>query len=186
MSKNPFILWLMGPTSAGKTTVGKLFVDHMREAGTPAIQYDGNEVRNFFGPTMGFQPEDRLRAVSTCVHLANTATKAGLNVVVSALTAKDDAREYVRENIRNLTLVYLKCRMEVCFERDSHGLYRKAREGLVDPKTVIGLDTPYVAPTNPDITLETDKFSPEESVEYLKDWLRNAGYDLPITKGTAR
>ena len=102
MNNTPFILWLMGPTSAGKTTIGRLFVDHIRKAGTSAIHYDGNEIRDFFGPSLGFQPEDRLRAVSTCAYLANKSAEAGLNVVVSALTANNDARRYVRKNVHNL------------------------------------------------------------------------------------
>lgn len=178
MNESPFILWLMGPTSAGKTTIGRLFVAHIRNAGTPAIHFDGNEVRHFFGSALGFQPEDRLRAVSTCAYLANKSAEAGLNVVVSALTANEDARKYVRENVRNLTLAYLQCPKEVCIERDSHGLYKKARKGEVDPDTVIGLDRPYVSPRSPDIILETDKLSPQESILKLKNWLLDAGYDL--------
>ena len=99
MSKKPFVLWLMGPTSAGKTTIGKLFVEDMRTSDIPSIHYDGDEIRSFFGDALGFRPEDRLRAVSTCAHLAITAAEAGLNVVVSALTANDDARNYIKENV---------------------------------------------------------------------------------------
>ena len=169
----------MGPMSAGKTTIGKLFVDHIRKAGVPAIHYDGNEIRDFYGPSLGYQPEDRLRTATTCVYLANKSAEAGLNVVVSALTANDDARRLVRENVRNLVLSYLECPKEVCFERDVHGLYRMAREGKVDPDTVIGFDSPYVPPSDPDIVLETAVLSPDESVARLKNWLKDAGYDLP-------
>jgi adenylylsulfate kinase len=169
----------MGPTSAGKTTIGRLFVDHIRKAGMPAIHFDGNEVRDFFGSSLGFQPEDRLRAVSTCAYLANKSAEAGLNVVVSALTANEDARQFVRKNVRNLVLSYLKCPMEVCFERDARGLYRMAREKKIEPDTVIGLDSPYVPPSDPDIVLETAVLSPDESVKRLMNWLKKAGYNLP-------
>lgn len=178
MNKKPFVLWLMGPTSAGKTTTGRLFVDNMRDAGIPAIHYDGDEIRSFFGDTLGFRPEDRLRAVSTCAHLASKAAEAGLNVVVSALTANDDARAFVRENVPNLVLGYLQCPIDVCIERDSRGLYRKVREGKVDPKTLIGLDDPYNAPQDPDIIIDTSVHAPEESVEVMKRWLSESGYDL--------
>ena len=169
----------MGPTSAGKTTIGKLFVDHIRTAGTPAIHFDGNEVRDFFGSSLGFRQEDRLRAVSTCAYLANKSAEAGLNVVVSALTANDDARQFVRKNVHNLVLSYLKCPKEVCFERDALGLYRMAREGKVDSDTVIGFDSPYVPPSDPDIVLDTAVLSPDESVESLKTYLKNTGYNFP-------
>ena len=178
MNKKPFVLWLMGPTSAGKTTTGRLFVDDMRATGIPAIHYDGDEIRSFFGDALGFRPEDRLRAVSTCAHLANKAAEAGLNVVVSALTANDDARTYIRKNVPNLVLTYLKCPINVCIERDSRGLYRKAREGKVDPKTLIGLGKPYSVPNDPEIIIDTSTHAPEESIVVLKKWLMEAGYDF--------
>ncbi|NQU56710.1 MAG: adenylyl-sulfate kinase [Rhodospirillales bacterium] len=178
MNKKPFVLWLMGPTSAGKTTTGKRFVEEMRAANIPSIHYDGDEIRSFFGDTLGFRPEDRLRAVSTCAHLANKAAEAGLNVVVSALTANDDARAYIKENVPGLVLTYLKCPIDVCIERDSRGLYRKAREGKVDPKTLIGLEKPYAGPADPDIVIDTSELAPEESVEKLKGWFLNSGYNF--------
>jgi len=186
MNKGPIIFWIMGPTSAGKSTIGQLFAESLKDDDVPAIHLDGNVMRNLFGSKLGFSPQDRLLATSTLVQLANMIADAGLITIVSALSAHEDARQLVREKVNNLVLVYLKCPMEICFERDSLGLYRKAREGIIDPKTMIGLNSPYVAPTNPDITLETDKLSPEESVEHLKDWLRNAGYGLPLTKGAGR
>ena len=60
-----FVLWLMGPTSSGKTTVSNALVAQLRAAGTPIIHFDGDEVRDLFGDNLGFKPEDRLRVVST-------------------------------------------------------------------------------------------------------------------------
>lgn len=184
MTNNTFVLWLMGPTSAGKTTIGRLFVEEMRAADSPAIHYDGDEIRSFFGKMLGFRPEDRLRAVSICAHLANKASEAGLNVVVSALTANDDARVFIRENIPNLVITYLKCPISICIERDSRGLYRKAREGKVDPKTLIGLDKPYAPPDCPDIVIDTSEHVPDESIMVLKKSLMVAGYDFCVPTGT--
>lgn len=178
MSNRPFVLWIIGPTSAGKTTIGKSFVEDMRTADIPSIHYDGDEIRSFFGDALGFRSEDRLRAVSTCAHLAIKAAEAGLNVVVSALTANDDARNYIKENVPNLVLTYLKCPIDVCVERDSRGLYRKVREGEIDRKTLIGLDKPYAAPDDPEITIDTSKHNPEESILAIKKSLTEAGYNL--------
>ena len=168
----------MGPTSSGKSTIAQLLADTLRCDDVPAIHFDGNVVRSFFGPNLGFTREDRLRGATTCVRLANMVADAGLNVVVSALTANNDARDFVNKNIPNLTLVYLDCPIEICIERDSLGLYRKAKTGEIDPKTLIGLTEPYPPPPNPDITLRTDKLSPEESVARLRSWLTDAGYDV--------
>ncbi|MDC0189701.1 adenylyl-sulfate kinase [Rhodospirillales bacterium] len=173
MSRDTFVLWLMGPTSAGKTTTGKLFADKMREESIPTIHYDGDEIRAFFGKDFGFRKEDRLRAVSVCAHLANKASDAGLNVVISALTANEDAREYIRKNVPNLVLTYLSCPIDICIKRDSRGLYRKAREGKINSNTLVGLDSPYPPPNNPNIVIDTSKHIPEESIAIIRNWLRN-------------
>src|SRR5512147_3083205 len=101
------VLWLLGPTSAGKTTLGTRVVAELRNEGIPAILFDGDEVRALFGSGHGFDADSRLRVVSVLVHLANKAADAGLHVVVAALTAGQDAREYIRANVRNLTVGYV-------------------------------------------------------------------------------
>ena len=176
MKKNPFVLWLMGPTSAGKTTIGRLFVEDMRTTQIPAIHYDGDEIRAFFGETLGFRPEERLRAVSTCAQLGKKANEAGLNVVISALTANADSRSYIKNNVPNLVITYLTCPIDICIQRDSRGLYRKARQGTVDPKTLIGLDSPYEPPINPDIVIDTSKHTLEQSIAIIKTWLKKDGH----------
>ena len=177
MHNETFVLWVMGPISAGKTTTGQNFVKDMRAANIPVIHYDGDEIRSFFGETLGFGPEDRFRAVATCAHLANKSSEAGLNVVISALPANDDSRAFIRKNIPNLVLTYLMCPIDICIQRDSRGLYRKAREGKIDSKTLIGLDNPYPAPDNPDIVIDTSKETPDESILILKNGLKNKGFE---------
>jgi adenylylsulfate kinase len=176
MTRPGFVLWLLGPTSSGKTTIGRVFVDRMRELDVPAIHYDGNEIRSLIGPDLGFAPGDRLRAVSACLHLANKASDAGLAAVVSALTANEDARRFVREYGRNLTIGYLECSIEVCAQRDSLGLYAKARRGEIDPDTLIGFKAPYVPPRDPDIVLDTERKPPEYNVSILEKHFRNNGF----------
>jgi len=80
MHNETFVLWVMGPTSAGKTTTGQHFVRDMRAANIPAIHYDGDEIRSFYGETLGFGREDRFRAVATCAHLATNHLRQGLTL----------------------------------------------------------------------------------------------------------
>ena len=176
--KNNFVFWILGPTSSGKTTIGKMLVKEMRDNNIPAIHYDGDEIRSFFGKTLGFEAQDRLRAVSICAHLANKASDAGLNSVVSALTANDDARDYISNNVSNIILIYLKCPIEICIKRDSRGLYQGVKEGKIDSKTVVGLDEPYPPPSNPDLIIATNENTPEESVKIIKKWLTIKGYNI--------
>ena len=83
-------------------------------------------------------------------------------------------RDLARKKFERFVEVYVRCPLEVCMRRDVKGLYRKALEGVV--KTLPGLQTPYEEPRNPEITVDTDRLSPEESVETVLDGLRSLGY----------
>lgn len=170
-NKKKAIVWIMGPTSAGKTTLANEVLHVLRKKGFCVIHYDGDEVRDFFGPDLGFNCENRLRVVSTLVYLANKALDAGLNVIVSALTANSDARHFVCKNAKNLILVSLECRTETCIRRDRKGLYAQALKGEIN--TVIGLNSKYDAIENPDIVIDTDTKSKEESVRDLIEQLNS-------------
>ena len=114
----------------------------------------------------------------SCGYLANKASDTGLNVVVSALTANDDARDYISDNVSNIILISLECPIEICIKRDSRGLYQGVKEGKIDPKTVIGLDEPYPPPSNPDLIIATNENTPEESVVIIKNYLIRMGYNI--------
>ena len=154
------VLWLLGPTSAGKTTLGLRTIAELRKQGVPAILFDGDEVRDWFGADLGFGRDSRLRVVSILVHLANKAAEAGLQVVVAALTAGEEARDHVRANVRNLTVGYVACSIETCAQRDPKGLYRKAVDGEID--TLIGYNGEYRPPEDPDLVLDTETQSVDE------------------------
>ena len=77
-----FILWILGPTSSGKTTIADLLLKKLRHSNKIGMHFDGDEVRNFFGPDHGFASSDRLRVVETLVHLANKALESGVNAVI--------------------------------------------------------------------------------------------------------
>jgi len=154
------VLWIIGPTASGKTTLAKELEAKFQENNILTLHYDGDEVRDFFGPDHGFGEKDRLMVVKTLVHLANKAVGAGVNVIVSALTANEDAREYVKQHTKKLVLVYLECSIEKCMERDFKGLYKRAVDGDVD--TVIGFNTEYVPLIGADIVLNTEDKSVDE------------------------
>lgn len=154
------VLWLMGPTSAGKTTLALRVVNNLRKNGIPAICYDGDEIRALFGRGLGFSMENRFLVVSALVHLSNKATEAGLHVVVAALTAGKEARDHVRENVRNLTIGHVCCSINTCVQRDPKGLYKKAIRGEIN--TLIGYNVDYAPPDNPDFTFNTERYPVEK------------------------
>ncbi len=164
----------MGPTSSGKTTIAEHFVHEMRKQNHRVIHFDGDEIRNFFGKEFGFKPENRFLVVKTLAYLANKSTEAGTNVVVSALTAHFDARDYVCRNVNNLIVGYVVCPIEVCAERDPKGLYRKAKLGEIT--TLIGYNSEYLPPEKSDIVLDTARYSPHDNSERIRLFLANKGY----------
>ena len=164
----------MGPTSGGKTTIGEHLLERLRADGSPSMHFDGDEVRNFFGEDLGFEASDRLRVVATLVHLANKTSAAGINVIVSALTASEDARRLVLDTVKNLIIVYVKCSIETCAERDPKGLYAQAKNGEID--TLIGVSSDYLPPDNPDLVIDTEALSSAEAVETVIRYLHQAGW----------
>ena len=156
---SPFVLWLMGPTSGGKTTLAKYFVAKWQDEEIPVIHYDGDEIRNFFGPNHGFEPQDRMRVIDTIMHLTKKSAHAGFNVVVSALTANTDMRQRISNELDNIVIGYVSCPIKICAERDPKGLYSKAKSGEIE--TLIGWNIPYDPPKNPDIILRTDCYEPD-------------------------
>ena len=159
------IFWIMGPTSSGKTTLAKLL--HRRFFSTEkfALHFDGDEVRDTFGSNLGFSKKDRLLVVKTLVYASNKGLEAGANVVVSALTAFEDARLYIKKNVHNLVIIYMQCSINECARRDPKGLYAKEKRGEID--TLVGVSGKYHQPQNLDIILDTEKNSPEESLKEL-------------------
>lgn len=171
VNTKPVTIWLLGPTASGKTTLARTLQEKLAASGTPVIHYDGDEVRGFFGDSLGFKNQDRLRVVRTIVHLASKAEAAGLNVVVSALTANQDARELIRHAIPNLLIVYLQCGLKECSLRDPKGIYRRARRGEID--TLIGYNSPYDAPQDYDLKLDTETMKLGECVQTIVDTLQD-------------
>jgi adenylylsulfate kinase-like enzyme len=163
------VVWIMGPTSSGKTSLAQALTARLARSEVPVVHLDGDEIRDLYGPNLAFGPQDRLQVVSMLVHFARKAAQAGHNVVVSALTAYESAREYIRENLDGLTIVSLQCRIEECIRRDVKGLYAKALRGEID--TMVGINTPYDPPRHADLTLDTSSLSLEECLEGLTRYL---------------
>lgn len=163
------VFWLLGMTSSGKTTLSLRVKEKLISKGYSLVHYDGDEIRNMFSPSHGFSENDRLVVVKNLAYLANKAAENGFNVIVSALTAHDSARFYIKDNIHNLVTVFLKCSVEECIRRDPKGLYRKAKNGQI--KTLAGYNSPYTIPDFTDLVIDVEKKSIEQSADLLIDFI---------------
>lgn len=173
MIEPPPIVWLMGPTSAGKTTLARTLTEHVRlNENLAVVHWDGDQVRDLLGKELSFSAESRLRVVRTLASLAGITSEAGVLTIVSALTANADARRLL-SSLPRLLIVYVHCPIETCIERDPKGLYRRALAGEID--TLIGYNQEYVAPDAPDLEIDTSACDVAAGVQTLLDFLYKRG-----------
>jgi adenylylsulfate kinase len=110
--------------------------------------------------------------------VAERLTHHGVAVIVSAISPYRHTRDQVRKQVGDFVEVFVSCPVEECARRDVKGLYEKAMRGEITEFT--GVSDPYEPPTNPEVTVETDKASPEECLEVVLNRLRETGY---VTEG---
>ncbi len=170
VNDNNFTVWIMGPTGSGKTTIASMLTKELIDAKIDTLHFDGDEVRSFFGSNHGFSSDDRLRVVNTLVKLCKKSTLYNKNSVVSALTAHDNARDLISNEINSLVTVYLDCPIEVCKKRDVKGLYTMAERGEID--TLIGVNSVYKPPVSPDLVIKNDNNTkPDDVVKKIVAYL---------------
>ena len=160
----PVVLWFTGLSGAGKSTISERVYEHLKKEGIKVEHLDGDRVRKIF-PKTGFSKEERNRHVKRVGFLASMLEKSGGTVLASFISPYRDSRQFVRELCNNFVEVHVSTPLEVCEQRDIKGLYAKARKGEITQFT--GIDDPYEAPENPEITIDTSNQSVDESVKHV-------------------
>ncbi len=164
----PFVLWFTGLSGAGKSTLADLLHRHLKEKDIKVERLDGDTVRLIF-PNTGFSKEERDNHVKRIGFLASMLERNDVAVIASFISPYKDSRNFVRGLCKNFVEVYVKASVEACECRDVKGLYKKAREGKIQNFT--GISDPYEAPERPEIVIETEKESIDESLAIIKDYL---------------
>lgn len=174
-------LWLTGLSGAGKSTIARHLVDHIRDRGFAAELLDGHLVRKTLSRGLGFSREDRDVNVERIGFVADALSRNGVCAVVAAISPFREARRKVRASHEpgRFVEVWVRCPLHVLIERDVKGLYEKALAGRIDRFT--GVSDVYEPPENPDVTVETETETPKESTERILRWMQSAG--LPVGNG---
>lgn len=149
------VIWITGLSGAGKTTLANAFIASVRSEYPNIVLLDGDAVRSLYGDDLDYVESDRVIQINRLQSLAAFLDKQGIVVVVAALYAHPDLLDWNRERFSSYYEVYLDAPMEQLNERDSKGLYRKAREGHM--KDVVGVDIPWHAPQSSDMRVDTTK-----------------------------
>ncbi|MFJ6448836.1 adenylyl-sulfate kinase [Streptomyces hydrogenans] len=170
-------VWLTGLPSAGKTTIAYELAGRLREEGRRVEILDGDEIREFLSAGLGFSREDRFTNVQRIGFVAELLASHGVTVLVPVIAPYADSREAVRK--RHLgegtafVEVHVATPVEVCSVRDVKGLYAKQAAGEIAGLT--GVDDPYEAPENPDLRIESQNQTVQESAARLHALLTERG-----------
>ena len=174
MEQKGFTLWFTGLPSSGKTAVADSVAEILKERGLKVERLDGDIVRKSLTRDLGFSKKDRDENIRRVTFVAKLLTRNGVAVLVSFISPYREIRAYAREEIGNFIEVYIKCPLEVCIERDIRGMYEKAIKGEI--KEFTGISDPYEEPLKPEVLLETDKETLEESASKVIQKLNDLGY----------
>lgn len=169
------ILWFTGLPSSGKSTIANELEKRLITMGTRTYILDGDNIRMGLCKDLGFSEEDRGENIRRIGEVSKLFVDNGC-IVLSAFVSpyivdRDGVRDLVEDG--EFVEVFVDAPLEVCEERDVKGLYKKAREGVI--KGFTGIDDPYEAPLNPEVTIDTSKLSLEESVDVLVEFLDKRG-----------
>ena len=169
-----FTVWLTGLSCAGKTTVSQAVARMLREYGLRVEVLDGDVVRENLSRGLGFSKADRDENIRRIAFVGKLLTRNGVATLVAAISPYRAAREMARREIGRFVEVYVNCPVEICMGRDTKGLYQRAVAGEIPAFT--GISDPYEPPLSPELTLHTDKESPEESAARVMSRLRELGF----------
>jgi adenylylsulfate kinase len=173
-----FTLWFTGLSGAGKTTITNLLVKELHDRGSKIEVLDGDIVRENLSKGLGFSKEDRDINIRRIAFVADLLSRNDVPVITAAISPYREIRDEARELMDGRFVeVYVKASVEACEERDVKGLYAKARAGEI--KEFTGVSDPYEPPQNPEITVETEDQSPEESATQIVEYLESHRYITP-------
>jgi adenylyl-sulfate kinase len=177
MANVGFTIWFTGLSGAGKSTLSIMLQERLAERGRSVEILDGDVVRTHLSKGLGFSKEDRDTNIKRIAFVCSLLTRHGVAAISAAIAPYREARAWARNEIGNFVEVYVKCPLDVCRQRDVKGLYKLADEGKI--KGFTGIDDPYEEPENPELVVETDKETPEQSVQRILVKLEELGYLEP-------
>jgi len=166
-TKEGSTLWFTGLHGSGKSTIARGIAEILSKQKIPFVLFDGDEIRKIISSDLGFSTDDRNKHLKRVADISKLISKGNILTIVSVASPTEQSREYVKKIFKNVLVVYVKCSVEECKRRDSKGHYKKAMEKEKGFENFVGVNLPFEEPKNPDIVLETDKESVEESVNKI-------------------
>lgn len=169
-----FTAWFTGLPCSGKTTLADAVAEELEKRGLRVERLDGDIVRKYLTKDLGFSKEDRDTNIDRVTFVARLLARNGVAVLASFVSPYVERRRKTRDEIEKDAVfveVYVKCSLDECKHRDVKGMYAKALAGEIQDFT--GVDDPYEDPPNPELTVETDKETIDESAGKILQQLEN-------------
>jgi sulfate adenylyltransferase len=174
--KQGVCVWFTGLSGAGKSTTAEVLTVLLLEHGRQVTVLDGDVVRTHLSKGLGFSKEDRDINIRRIGFVASEIVRHGGVVICAAVSPYRTTRNDVRNMVGKDRFVeaFVDTPLEVCEQRDTKGMYAKARRG--DIKGFTGIDDPYEPPLHAEITLETTMYTPEENARVILNYLIECGF----------
>ncbi len=177
MTERGFTIWFTGLSGAGKSTLAQALEPALKERGHRVEILDGDVVRTNLSKGLGFSKEDRDTNILRIGFVAHLLSRNGVAVITAAISPYRGIRDQNRTLIGDFIEVYAKCSIDELTRRDVKGLYEKALRGEIQNFT--GISDPYEEPLSPDVIVDTELETVEESLEKILNLLENRGYLQP-------
>ena len=173
------VLWFTGLSGSGKSTIASEVAYKLQSMGRLTYILDGDNIRHGLNKDLGFSPEDRNENIRRISEVANLFADAGVITITAFISPYRKYRNFCRELAGNdrFIEIYAKASLETCEKRDPKGMYKKARAGII--KDFTGIDAPYEEPENPELIIDTDQETVDESAERVLKKLQEKGYIKP-------
>jgi adenylylsulfate kinase len=174
-SHKSVVIWFTGLSGSGKSTLAHSVEEGLYKLNCRTFVLDGDNVRHGLSSNLTFSDDDRKENIRRIGEVAKLMMEAGVIAITAFISPFKKDRNLVRQLISqgDFIEIYCKASLEVCELRDIKGLYQRARSGKI--KNYTGIDSPYEAPDNPELVVNTDSESLEESVTKVLYLLKSKG-----------
>jgi len=171
LNQHAKVIWMSGLSGAGKTTIAKGLEKELLKRGYLSQVIDGDDLRAGLNKSLGFSNEDRKENLRRIAEISKLFINCGVITINSFISPTEEARRMAKSIVGEdyYVEVYINAPLEVCEQRDSKGLYRKARQGLI--KNFTGIDSPFEPPQKADIEIKTDLLTIKESIDKLLNYI---------------
>jgi len=169
-----FTVWFTGIPCCGKTTIADQVAIVLKKKDYTVERLDGDVVRQGLTSNLGFSKKDRDENIRRVTFVAKMLTRNNVIVLATFVSPYREQRRNARKEIERFVEVYVRCPVEICMKRDVKGMYQRALEGKI--KHFTGVDDPYEEPEQPELIVDTDKETVEDSINKVLDTLTDLEY----------